>query len=163
MRLRSGGINTTWENRHIEKHKSVRWAERTPSWFVHFDLQIFSGGVYPPPPPPPPRAQPHAQSLFSISNSFWYKFDLFFWSGEGWCSRKFDRLFRCFDPLSRHLTEAKRKTQTERVGTVEEGDIFWQRKVRCHCEFQCHNGDHLRKERWEVWREKRKVRIFGQF
>ena len=42
------GINTTWENLQIEKHKSVRWAERTPSWFVLFDLQIFSGGVYPP-------------------------------------------------------------------------------------------------------------------
>ena len=42
------GINTTWENLKIEKHKSVRWAERTPSWFVLFDLQIFSGGVYSP-------------------------------------------------------------------------------------------------------------------
>ena len=56
MRLRSG-IDTTWENLQIEKHKLVRWAERTPSWFVLFDLQIFSGGVY-------PRVQPHAQSLF---------------------------------------------------------------------------------------------------
>ena len=37
----------------------------SPDWFVLFDLKIFSGGVY-------PRAQPHAQSLFSISNSFWY-------------------------------------------------------------------------------------------
>ena len=37
-----------WENLQIEKHKSVRWSERTPSWFVLFDLQIFSGGVYPP-------------------------------------------------------------------------------------------------------------------
>ena len=26
------GINTTWENLQIEKHKSVQWAERTPSW-----------------------------------------------------------------------------------------------------------------------------------
>ena len=42
------GINTTWENLQIEKHKSVRWAERTPSWFVLFDLKIFSGGDYPP-------------------------------------------------------------------------------------------------------------------
>ena len=33
------GINTTWENLQIEKPKSVRWAERTPSWFVLFDLQ----------------------------------------------------------------------------------------------------------------------------
>ena len=41
------GINTTWENLQIEKHQSVRWEERTPSWFVLFDLQIFSGGVFP--------------------------------------------------------------------------------------------------------------------
>ena len=41
-------INTTSENLQIEKHKSVWWAERTPSWFVFFDLQIFWGGVYPP-------------------------------------------------------------------------------------------------------------------
>ena len=53
-------INTT-----SEKHKSVRWAERTPSWFVHFDLQIFWGGVY------PPSATSRTIS-FSISNSFWY-------------------------------------------------------------------------------------------
>ena len=59
------GINTTWENLQIEKHKSVWWAERTPSWFVLFDLQIFSGGVY------SPSATSHT-IFFSISNSFWY-------------------------------------------------------------------------------------------
>ena len=59
------GINTTWENLQIEKHKSVRWAERTPSWFVLFDLQIFSGGIY------SPSATSRTIS-FSISNSFWY-------------------------------------------------------------------------------------------
>ena len=58
-------INTTWKNLQIEKHKSVRWAERTPFWFVLFDLQIFSGGVY------PPSATSRTIS-FSISNSFWY-------------------------------------------------------------------------------------------
>ena len=42
------GINTTWENLQNEKHKSVRWAERSPSWFVLFDLLSFSSGVYPP-------------------------------------------------------------------------------------------------------------------
>ena len=41
----------------------------------------------------------------------------FFRWGEGWCSRKFDRLFRCFDPLSRHLTEVKRSRRVR---------IFWQ-------------------------------------
>ena len=58
-------INTTSENLQIEKHESVRWAERTPSWFVLFDLQTFWGGVY----------LPSATSCtisFSISNSFWY-------------------------------------------------------------------------------------------
>ena len=41
-------INTTWENLQIEKHKSGRRSFRSPDWFVLFDLQIFSGGVYPP-------------------------------------------------------------------------------------------------------------------
>ena len=53
------GMNTTWEYLQIEKHKSVRWAEWTPAWFLLFDLQIFSSSVY-------PRAQPHAQSLFLV-------------------------------------------------------------------------------------------------
>ena len=59
------GINTTRENLQIEKHKSVRWAKRTPSWFVLCDLQIFSGGIY------PPSATSRTIS-FSISHSFWY-------------------------------------------------------------------------------------------
>ena len=33
-----GVINISWENRQIAKHKSVRWTERTPSWFVLCDL-----------------------------------------------------------------------------------------------------------------------------
>ena len=37
-----GVINLTWENLQIAKHKSIRWDERTPSWFVLCDLQIFS-------------------------------------------------------------------------------------------------------------------------
>ena len=44
----------------------------------------------------------------------------------------------------------------------KEGEFFWQRKVWTHCEFQRHNGDHLRRERREVWREKRKLQIFGK-
>ena len=63
VRLRSG--NTTWENLQIEKHKSVRWAERTPPDLC-FSIWRFSQVVF------ITRAQPHAQSLFSISNSFWY-------------------------------------------------------------------------------------------
>ena len=61
------GINTTWENLQIEKHKSGRRRPtfRSPNWFVLFDLQIFSGGVY------SPSATSRTIS-FSISNSFWY-------------------------------------------------------------------------------------------
>ena len=51
------GINTTWENLQIEKHKSGRRSFHSPSWFVLFDLQI-SQVVF------IPQAQPHAQSLF---------------------------------------------------------------------------------------------------
>ena len=61
------GINTTWENLQIEKHKSGRCSFQfhSPDWFVLFDLQIFSGGVY------PPSATSRTIS-FSISNSFWH-------------------------------------------------------------------------------------------
>ena len=45
------------------KHKSVRWAERTPSWFV-FSICRFSQVVF------IPRAQPHAQSLFLFPIAF---------------------------------------------------------------------------------------------
>ena len=51
------GINTTWENLQIEKHKSGRRSFRSPNWFVLFDLQI-SQVVF------IPQAQPHAPSLF---------------------------------------------------------------------------------------------------
>ena len=59
------GINTTWENLYVVKHKSGRCSFRSPDWFVLCDQQIFSGGVY----------RPSATSStisFSISNSFWY-------------------------------------------------------------------------------------------
>ena len=59
------GINTTWENLQIEKHKSGRRSFRSPNWFVLYDLQVFSGGVY------SPSATSRTIS-FSISNSFWY-------------------------------------------------------------------------------------------
>ena len=51
------GINTTWENLQIEKHKSVRWAERTPPDLC-FSICRFSQVVF------IPRAQPHAQPFF---------------------------------------------------------------------------------------------------
>ena len=51
-------IITTSENLQIEKHKSIRWAERTPSWILCFSICRFSQVVF------ILRAQPHAQSLF---------------------------------------------------------------------------------------------------
>ena len=59
------GVNTTWENLQIGKHKSGRRSFRSPDWFVLFDLQVFSGGVH------SPSATSRTIS-FSISNSFWY-------------------------------------------------------------------------------------------
>ena len=99
------GINTTWENLQIEKHKSGRRAFRPPNWFVLLDLQIFSGGIYPP-----------SATLRTISFFYFQLFLVLIWFifrwEEGRCSRKFDCLFRCFNPLSRHLTEAKRRRRT---------------------------------------------------
>ena len=59
------GINTTWENLQIEKHKSGRRSFRSPNWFVLFDLQNFSGGVY-----PPERNLTH--NIFFYFQQFWY-------------------------------------------------------------------------------------------
>ena len=59
MRLRSG-INTTWENLQIEKHKSVQWAERERLPDLCFSICRFSQVVF------IPWAQPHAQSLFLL-------------------------------------------------------------------------------------------------
>ena len=47
MRLRSGDKHHLRKSAD-EKHKSGRRSFRSPDWFVLFDLQIFSGGVYPP-------------------------------------------------------------------------------------------------------------------
>ena len=60
-------INTTWKNLQIAEHKSVRWPERTPYWFVLWDLQVFSGGVY-------HLVQPHAHCLFLFRIVFVFLF-----------------------------------------------------------------------------------------
>ena len=57
-----GDKHYAWKNLQIAKHKSVRWAEPTPYWFVLCDLQILSGNVYHEP------EQPHAQSVFLFPN-----------------------------------------------------------------------------------------------
>ena len=59
-------IDTTWENLQIEKHRRISPVSGTSAFLIcAFDLQIFSGGVY------PPSATSRTIS-FSISNSFWY-------------------------------------------------------------------------------------------
>ena len=58
------------------------------------------------------RAQPHAQSPFLFPIVFGINLIHFFDEKKDGAAGKFDRFFRCFDPLSRHLTEAKRRTRT---------------------------------------------------
>ena len=91
MRLRLG--NKHHLRKPADRKAQISSVSGTNAFLIcAFDLQIFSGGVY----------SPSAIS-FSISNSFWYSFDSFFrffGEKEARCSRKFDRLLCCFDPLS---------------------------------------------------------------
>ena len=82
-----------------------------------FNLQFFAGSVYP---PPPPTVQPHAQSLFLLPIVLGINL-IHFFDGKNNCA----------------TWESRNK----------EGENFWQRKLRTHCEFQRHNGDHLRRVR----------------
>ena len=116
----------------------VRWAERTPSWFVLFDLQVFSGGVY------FPSATSRTIS-FAISNSFGINlihfFD-FFGQKEERCSQKFDRLQCCFDPLSiTPFDSAKNASRFEKCNVFGNGKCERQRhssveKLRCNFVWQ---------------------------
>ena len=111
MRLRSG-------DKHHRRKSADRKAQISPvsrknSWErlpdLCFSICRFSQVMF------IPRAQPHAQSLFLFPIVFGINLIHFFdaeTDGEGRCSRKFDRLFWCFDPLSHNLTEAKRRTRT---------------------------------------------------
>ena len=135
------GINTTWENLQIEKHKSVRWAEHTPSWFVLFDLQIFSGGVY-------PQAQPHAQSLFLFPIVFGINlihfFDFFDIKKNGAVGNSIVCFAASIACQSRHVTVRRMRTvsksatflATESVNSAPfktgktEVQIFWQGKAQ---------------------------------
>ena len=64
------------------------------------------------------RAQPHAQSLFLFPIVFGIN------------------LIHFFDGKNNRATCESRN---------KEGESFWQRKVRTHCEFQRNNGDHFKK------------------
>ena len=89
-----------------------------------------------------PQAQPHAQSLFLFPIVFGINlihfFD-FFGEKEERCSRKFDRLLCCFDPLSiTPFDSAKNANRfegatflaTESVEGETEVQIFWQGKAQ---------------------------------
>ena len=82
-----------------------------------FNLQVFSGGIYPP-------SLTSRTISFSISNSFWHQFDSFFRWEEGWCSRKFDRLFRASIPC--HAIWQKQNEERELFRRAQR---LWQRKV----------------------------------
>ena len=156
------GINTTWENVQIAKHKSVRWGKRTPSWFVLCDLQIFSGGFY-------PQAQPHAQSLFLFPIVFGINLSLSLSLSISLSHRAHQRhnigsasalpitvfginLIHFFDGksirntcnTSQHLRESEERGRNFLATEI----------VRTHSEYQRHNGDHLIKK-GEMGRVKR--------
>ena len=95
-----------------------------------------------------PQAQPHAQSLFLFPIVFGVNlihfFD-FFAEKEERCSRKFDRLLRCFDPLSiTPFDSAKNANRFEKCNVFGNGkcelsaiqwgetevEIFWQGKAQ---------------------------------
>ena len=97
-----------------------------------------------------PRAQPHAQSLFLFPIVSGINLIHFF--DEKKDGRKFDPLFWSFDPLSRHLTEAKRRmgtvsrsatffgTESVNSAPFKTGEtkvqIFGKEKCKTHCQFQ---------------------------
>ena len=96
-----------------------------------------------------PQAQPHAQSLFLFPIVFGINlihFFEFFGEKEERCSRKFDRLLCCFDPLSitpfdsaknaRTVSKSATFLATESVNSapIKRGEaevqIFWQGKAQ---------------------------------
>ena len=66
-----------------------------------------------------PRTQPHAQSLFLFPIVFGINFIHFFDEKKNGAAGNSIVFFRCFDPLSRHWTEAKR-----RIGPVSKSATF---------------------------------------
>ena len=92
---------------------------------------------------------------FSISNTVVFGVNLnHFFDGKnnlGWGRHFFDFLPWALDHSSRHLTNSELRVR-----------FFWQRKWWTRCKFQCHNGDHLEREKRKVVRKKRKVRIIGK-
>ena len=149
-----GVINLTWENLQIAKHKSVRWTERTPSWFVLCDLYIFSGKVYHPEPP-------HAQSLFLFPIVFGIYNLIQFFDGKNKIG-----LGKIWSFVLGFRSLVARLVPFERGGTKPEAlcgrTNFWQWKVWISANFSATMVTSPWRKRREVWREKRKVRIFGK-
>ena len=120
----------------IEKHKSVRWAERTASWFVLFDLQIFLWWCL------APSATSRTIS-FSISNSFLVLIWFIFSDGGArnsivgfgasipchaiWQIR---RRMRTVSKSATYLATESVKSAPFKRGVRERGANFWQGKVQ---------------------------------
>ena len=85
-----------------------------------FGTEDFSGGVY------PPSATSRTISFFYFQEFLvliWFYFSM----RRRTVQPKFDRLFRCFNPLSRHLTEVKRSRRVRifgRLRTVSNSATF---------------------------------------
>ena len=106
------GINTTWEHLQIEKHKSVRWAERT------FLICAFQSADFLRWCLSPERNLTHNLSFYfqQFLVLIWFIFSMRRRAVQP------DRLFCCFDPLSRHLTV--RILRSWRMRTVSKSATF---------------------------------------
>ena len=118
----------------LSRSRSAQWTD-----LCFAICRIFSGKVYHPEPP-------HAQSFFLFPIVFCINL-IHFFDGKNNIG-----LSRFWSFVLGSWSLVARLAPFERVGTVKEGGIFWQRKVWTHCEFQRHNGDHLRRERRKVWK-----------
>ena len=107
------------------------------SRFVLSHLQILSVSVY-------CLKQPPVIS-FSISNRFWQLFDSFFRWEEERCNRSFDYL----STVPSHSLIAPLETRRIKVRVLF-FFFFTGKYDLINCQFQGHNGDHLREEEWSV-------------
>ena len=134
------GINTTWENLQIEKHKSVRSAEWTPSWLVLFDLPIFSGDVY------PQSVTSRTISFFVFPIVFGINLIHFFYEKEesaagnsivcfgasipchAICQKRWTRNANCFEECNVFTCNGGVNSAPFKRGVRERRAIFWQGK-----------------------------------
>ena len=106
---------------------------RSAVWFACCNLQIFSGSAH-------HLEQSHAQSLFSVSNSFSVVLIWFIFFSVGRTIQDGAGIYSIICLWSSITCRAIRESWTRSAD-------FWQRKEWAHCEVQRHNGDHLRREK----------------